>query len=53
VVKGIKRDCIHYDWGKTAPREYGAFCAKEKTGLKENMCKNCRSYRDSKDEFNK
>jgi hypothetical protein len=37
----IKRDCEYYDWGNTAPREYGAFCkVKERTIDKAN-CREC------------
>lgn len=43
-----KRDCKYYDWGNTAPREYGAFCAphngKDVRTIKKGMCSNCKDY---------
>lgn len=39
-----KPDCIYYDWGDTAPREYGAFCKKTESCLNKNTCENCNSY---------
>ena len=44
MLKNIKRDCKYYDWGRTAPREYGAFCEIKKTLLQDNICKNCKDY---------
>jgi hypothetical protein len=37
----INRDCPYYDWGKTAPREYGAFCSKKKCTINRAGCGEC------------
>jgi hypothetical protein len=37
----INRDCPYYDWGKTAPREYGAFCSKKKCTIDRANCGEC------------
>lgn len=39
-----KPDCHYYDWGDTAPREYGAFCKKTRKPLRENTCEKCNVY---------
>ena len=40
----INRNCPWYDWGRTAPREYGAFCEKKKCLIKDADCKNCKEH---------
>jgi len=45
MLKGVKRDCKYYDWGRTAPREYGAFCEDQKTHLTDNICIGCKKYK--------
>lgn len=40
----IKRDCIYYDWGDSAPREYGAFCKAKQSGMTYTLCKKCKTY---------
>jgi hypothetical protein len=44
-----KPDCKYYDWGSTAPRDYGAFCKphgdKDLRNLTLTMCKNCKDYK--------
>jgi hypothetical protein len=37
----INRNCKYYDYGRTAPREYGAFCEKKKCGIESANCKDC------------
>lgn len=38
----INRECIHYDYGDTAPREYGAFCKKKKCNIVDANCAECK-----------
>lgn len=33
------KDCIHYDYGNTAPTEYGEFCSLKKRGI--DNCEGC------------
>lgn len=41
-----KSDCIFYDWGKTAPREYGAFCTYGRRGKSlTGQCMKCKVYK--------
>lgn len=40
----IKKDCKHYDNGKTAPREYGAFCGIKRCPIEEVNCEECKRY---------
>lgn len=37
----INRNCRYYDYGDTAPREYGAFCRKEKKIIESVNCDEC------------
>jgi hypothetical protein len=37
----VKRNCEYYDWGKTAPREYGAFCELKKCCIEKANCAEC------------
>jgi len=53
MVTGIKRDCRWYDWGRTAPRAYGAFCELKKECLREGFCNNCTDYDNSDREESK
>lgn len=41
--KGFRRSCRYYDWGKTAPSAYGAFCALHEKPLM-GQCLNCKKY---------
>jgi len=41
----IRRDCIYYDYGDTAPREYGAFCSYKEVCLTKTICKTCKLYK--------
>jgi hypothetical protein len=41
----IKRECIYYDYGRTCPTAYGAFCAKKKCGMNYVLCNNCKQYK--------
>ena len=45
----IKRDCEHYDFGKTAPSEYGAFCSFHRKWLEHNNCSDCQDYDQKED----
>ena len=40
-----KPDCKYYDWGDTAPREYGAFCRATHECLTKEICENCKTYK--------
>lgn len=40
----INDKCYYYDYGDTAPREYGEFCKKKKTNIKDANCKDCDLY---------
>ena len=40
----VKRYCIYYDWGTTAPTAYGAFCAKKKCCMTYTLCGKCKKY---------
>jgi len=57
VIRGVeiematKPDCVHYDWGDTAPREYGAFCKVTCEALSESTCEGCELY-EKKNELN-
>ena len=44
-----KQDCLYYDWGDTAPREYGAFCKLTRNCLRKDTCENCNNYRKSEE----
>lgn len=39
----INRDCVHYDFGRTAPTAYGAFCDLKKCGIEEANCEGCKT----------
>ena len=41
-----KIDCQHYDYGKSAPRQYGAFCTltNPATVIYSETCKLCKDY---------
>jgi len=50
-----KSDCIYYNWGKTCPREYGAFCTHGKlkwftrtNGKLKPQCWGCKHYKKEK-----
>jgi hypothetical protein len=36
---GTNKECIYYDCGKTAPREYGEFCSNKKISI--GNCEGC------------
>lgn len=36
---GTNKECIYYDCGKTAPREYGEFCSLKKRSI--GNCEGC------------
>lgn len=41
----IRRDCIYYEWGNVAPREYGAFCIYNGVRcMDKDMCDDCKAY---------
>lgn len=44
MKKDYKRDCKFFDWGDTAPREYGVFCRRTKDHTSPERCSNCKSY---------
>lgn len=37
----INKNCRYYDYGNTAPREYGAFCRREKKTIENVNCDEC------------
>jgi hypothetical protein len=37
-------DCEHYDYGKTCPTAYGAFCSLKKCCIEYANCKTCKDY---------
>ena len=48
IEMATKPDCVHYDWGDTAPREYGAFCKVTCEALSESTCEGCELYEKKK-----
>lgn len=44
MSKFIDRECQYYSWGDVAPREYGAFCRREKTKTIDDVdCATCNA----------
>jgi len=41
-------NCQFYDWGDTAPREYGAFCKYHMESISNVDCKNCKKKFDTR-----
>lgn len=37
----INRECPFYDWGRSMPRAYGAFCEIKNCGVHYANCKEC------------
>ena len=48
IEMATKPDCVHYDWGDTAPREYGAFCKVTCEPLHKDTCEECELYEKKK-----
>ena len=46
TVNGTSPECRYYDWGQTAPREYGAFCVAQQQLrlLTKDICWDCEFY---------
>jgi len=41
-------DCKYYDYGYTAPREYGVFCSRNYTPTNLEKCSKCKFYKKKK-----
>ena len=41
---GIRPDCKWYDFGRTAPSAYGAFCEKTRDSLYKKNCIECKDF---------
>ncbi len=39
-----RSDCKYYDYGDTAPREYGVFCSRNQTRTNVEKCSKCKFY---------
>lgn len=49
MKKYNKRDaCVYYDYGDTAPREYGVFCKRTKDRTTFERCSKCKFYKNKK-----